>query len=111
MNRRKTKCCLYAILVLGIFIIVKASISNFNLSNRHIQDESNDAVRVNSGNIAIYNTHGSPIENRDKKNNKLPSHNRRNYFKWENDFGVMKLNQLILNNVFKKMYRKRPIKN
>ena len=111
MNRQKTKCCLYAILVLAIFIIVKAFISNFNLSNRHIQDDSDDAVRVDSGKIAIYNTHRSPIENRDKKNNKLPSHNSRNYFKWENDFDVMKLNQLILNNVFRNMYRQRPSKS
>ena len=43
--------------------------------------------------------------------NKLPTHNSRNYFKWENDFDVMKLNQLILNNVARQMYGKRPIKN
>ena len=110
MNRQKTKCCLYAILVLGIFIIVKASMSNFNISHRYIQEEGNDVVRVYSGNIAIYNTHGSQID-KEKKNNNLTPHKSRNYFKWENDLAVMKLNQLILNNVFRKMYRKRPFKS
>ena len=67
MNRQKTRCCLNAILVLGIFIIVKASMSNFNISNRYVQEKGSAAVRVNSGNIAIYNTHGSQID-RGKKN-------------------------------------------
>ena len=94
----KTTPCFYLVLVIGLLIGMKLTVSV--LSRSYFLDVNRKNAEYPSSQEIFRQE--SYLQH--SKNNKHNSYNNKNHDKWENTLAVMKLRQMILGNARKQIY-------
>ena len=96
--------------MVGTFVIGRMSVSYDNIEIFRLFGGRSTIVEGNTNSI----THNKNLEqekdSRHSKHNKLTAYENINYVKWEDKVAVMKLKQMILNNVQKQIFFQRPFR-
>ena len=99
MRILKTTPCFYLVLVIGLFIGLKLTVSVLSIS--YFLDVNRKNAEYPSSQ-EIFRQESDLQQH--SKNNKHNSYNNKNHDKWENTLAVMKLKQMILGNARKQIY-------